>query len=158
MNTEDREVTTAMLMLPAQANHYGNVHGGEIMKIMDNTAGCAALKYSKHNVVTARVDELQFLAPVHVSNFVTCTGRVVYVGRTSMEIHVIVDVEDLTRKGSKTRALDAFFTCVALDQEGKPTEVPPFTPKTEEDREIWERVNVRREFDRERHEESKLRG
>ena len=155
MNEEDRDVTISSLMLPAQANPYGNVHGGEIMKLMDNTAGCAALKYARRNVVTARVDELQFLEPVFISNFVTCTGRVVYAGRTSMEVHVTVDVEDLKVEGSSRRALDAYFTLVALDDAGHPTPVPPFTPETEEDKVIWERVKTRREFDRKRREDMK---
>ncbi|MDR1815067.1 MAG: acyl-CoA thioesterase [Clostridiales Family XIII bacterium] len=146
MNTcDDRTVTISILTQPNQANGYGNVHGGEIMKIMDNTAGAAALKYAKTNVVTARVDELQFLEPVHIGRFLTCTATVVYVGTTSMEIRVIVEVEDLRIPGSKKRALDAYFTLVALDGEGHPTPVPPFVPETDEDKKAWEKVRKRRE-------------
>jgi acyl-CoA hydrolase len=151
------EVTITMLMQPLQANALGNIHGGEIMKVMDNTAGCTAVKYAKTAAVTARVDELQFLEPVMVNSFVTCTGRIVYVGRTSMEVHITVDVEDLRKEGSKRRALEAYFTLVALGEDGRPTPAPPFTPETEDEKRMWARVHTRREFDRKRHEEAKQR-
>ena len=157
MNAEDREVTISMLIQPAQSNSYGNVHGGEIMKLMDNTAGVAAIKYARRYVVTARVDELQFHEPIHIGEFVICRGRVVYVGRTSMEIYVTVDVENLLDKGNNRHALDAYFTLVAIDENAKPTEVPPFTPVTEEEKELWERVRARRERDSKRREELKAR-
>jgi len=137
-------------MEPKHANVYGNVHGGEIMRLMDTAAGCTAIKYSKCNCVTARVDEMQFIKPIRIGSFVTCTGTVVYTGRTSIEVRVTTDAEDIRDDSSKGRALEAYFTCVALDKAGRPTPVPPFTPETDKEKELYEHVKARREFDRER--------
>jgi len=152
MDSDDRTITLTMIMEPQHANFYGNIHGGEIMRFMDTTAGCAAVKYSKKNCVTARVDEFQFLKPIHVGSLITGTGTVVYTGNTSMEIRVKVDAEDLHFTNSRERAIEAFFTYVAIDEYGKPTPVPPFTPETERDKELYEYVKNRREFDRQRRE------
>jgi acyl-CoA hydrolase len=120
----DSEAVLAEILLPYQANTSGNIHGGEIMKIMDSTAGVAGMKYSGGNVVTARVDELQFKQPVHIGDHVKCTGHVVYTGRTSMEVFVTVEVEDL-KTGHVSIALTAFFTMVAVDDNGRPVPVAP---------------------------------
>ena len=157
MNTEDRTVTLTMIMEQHHANLFGNIHGGEIMRLMDTTAGFTAIKYAKRNCVTARVDELQFLKPVHIGNFVTCTGTVVYTGSTSMEIRVTVDAEDVRDSRSKGRAIEAFFTIVALGEDERPTPVPSFVPETDREKELYEHVMARREFSRERREAAKRR-
>ena len=138
-------LTMNQVMLPFQANVSGNVHGGEIMKYMDNVAGAVAIRYARANVVTARVDELQFLRPIAVGALVTCTGRIAYVGRTSMEIIVTVDVEDMQSGRDAQRALSAFFTMVALDSTGQPVMVDPFVPETEEEKELYAMAASRRE-------------
>lgn len=143
------ELTMAEVMQPFQANLSGNVHGGEIMKLMDNVAGATAIQYTKTNVVTARVDELQFILPIHMGAFVTCTGKIAYIGNTSLEIIVTVDVEDLGTHDEKKRALSAFFTMVALDEDGNPTKIPPLTPETEEEKKIYKMVEERRQKFRE---------
>jgi acyl-CoA hydrolase len=150
MEERQTELTLAVLMEPNQANVQGNIHGGEIMKLMDNTAGALAVRYAKSNVVTARADELQFLKPVFVSAYVTCTGKIVYVGRTSMEIFVTVNVENLRSRDESYRALEAFFTMVAVDKYGVPREVPPYTPETDEEKRIYEKIERRREKSRRR--------
>jgi len=137
-----------MIMEPRHANIFGNVHGGEIMRFMDTAAGCAAIKYAKQNCVTARVDELQFLKPIHIGSFVTCTGTVVYTGNTSIEVRLTVDTEDIRDAGSKGRALEAYFTHVAIDESGSPAPVPPYTPVTDKEKRIYEHVKERREFAR----------
>lgn len=114
----------ASLMLPFQANGAGNVHGGEIIKMMDSTAGVAAQKHCNTNVVTARVDELCFKKPVLIGEYVVCTARVVYTGKTSMEVFVTVESENL-KTGKRQIALTAFFTMVSLDENGKPSQVAP---------------------------------
>lgn len=145
MQIPDRSVVLASVMLPAQANPQGTVHGGEIMKMMDSAAGVAAIKYATINMVTARVDELQFLLPVHIADFVTCTGTVVYVGHTSLEVFVTVDAENLRGHTGTKRALEAYFTMVAIDKDGRPTPVPTtFTPETPEEIAQWEYVAARR--------------
>lgn len=83
------------VMMPGQTNPNGNVHGGELMKMMDSTAYAAARKHSRSNVVTARVDELEFHTPILIGDLVTCTAEVIYVGHTSMEVAVNVEVEVL---------------------------------------------------------------
>ena len=113
----------AQMVLPMQANPAGNVHGGEIMKMMDSAAGVAAQKHAHTNVVTARVEELNFKKPVLVGELVTCKAQVIYAGRSSMEVFVTVESEDLVL-GKKQIALTAFFTMVSLDKSGRPSEVP----------------------------------
>jgi acyl-CoA hydrolase len=131
------ELTTAQLMMPHQANVAGNVHGGEIMMMMDNVAGSVATKYSKSNTVTARVDEIQFMLPIFVGAFVTCTGRLAYVGKSSMEIIVTVDVEDLATDTGPERSTSAFFTMVAMGKMGHPKKLEPLELETEQDHELY---------------------
>lgn len=140
------ELTMAMVMQPNQANLSGNVHGGEVMKLMDNVAGGTAVQFIKSNVVTARVDELQFMKPVHVGAFVTCTGRVVYTGNTSLEVIVTVDVENLITHDEKERALTAYFTMVSIDRHGIPEPVPQIIPETDEEKEVYRQVEERRKI------------
>lgn len=123
---EDSSAVLAELVLPYQANNAGNVHGGEIIKLMDSTAGVAAQKHCHTNVVTARVDELCFKKPILIGEYVICTARVVYTGKTSMEVFVTVESENL-ESGKKQIALTAFFTMVSLDKNGKPSEIPPIS-------------------------------
>ena len=85
------KIVMSQVMLPHQANVAGNVHGGEIMKFMDMAAAAVAMKFSKGNCVTARVDELLFHLPIFVGALVTCTASLEYVGRTSMEVLVRVE-------------------------------------------------------------------
>ena len=127
---DNRTVTLAEMVLPYQANPAGNVHGGEIMKMMDSAAGVAAQKYARTNVVTARVDELRFRQPVFVGNLVTCTAQVIYTGNSSMEVFVTVESEDLSKPDDIKIALTAFFTMVSLDENGIPAKVPPLNPDT----------------------------
>ena len=140
------KLTMSQVMLPNQANVAGNVHGGEIMKFMDSTAGAVGIKYSRGNVVTARVDELEFHSPIFVGAMVTCTGVIAYVGRTSMEVAVTVDVEDLESDEPPKRALSAYFTMVALDRMGKPKRVPELLIETEEEKRLFQEGKRRHEF------------
>ena len=126
------------LMLPGKANPAGNIHGGEVMKIMDNCAGVTAGRHAKTNAVTVRVDELIFHEPVRVGQLVICESYLVYVGKTSMEIKVTLKVEDLHCENPPKTALSAFFTFVALDSDGKPTEVPGLLLETEEQKQAYE--------------------
>ena len=135
----------SQVMLPSQANVAGNVHGGEIMKLMDTAAGAVAKKYARCNVVTARVDELQFHLPIFVGALVTLTATIAYVGKTSIEVIVNVDAEDLESDTEPKRALSSYFTMVALDKGGRPREVTPLKPETEEERALYEEIRRRRE-------------
>ncbi len=121
------------VMLINKANPSGNIHGGEIMKLMDATAGVVAIRHSRCNVVTTRVNELEFMIPVHVGNLLVCTAELAFVGRSSMEILVMVEVEDLRVEAPKRIALTGYFTMVAIDKDGRPVEVPKLKLETAEE-------------------------
>lgn len=139
------QIITGQVMLPHQANVAGNVHGGEIMKLMDTAAGAIAMKHCKANCVTARVDELQFHLPIMVGDLVTCTASIVYTGITSMEIFVNVESEDLESTSGPERALSAFFTMVSMGKNGRPQPVPAYTPETEDEKKMYEESKARRD-------------
>lgn len=126
------------LMQPEQANIYGTVHGGEIMKLMDHAAGIVAIRHARKKVVTARVDRMEFHHPIHIGNLVTCIGQLTFVGNSSMEVFVKVLVEDLFKEELSKIALTAFFTMVALDENGKTTTVPSLHITNEEERMLFE--------------------
>lgn len=147
---QQTKVVLSEVMMPSHTNPSGNVHGGNIMKIMDSTAYAAARKYSRSNVVTARVDELEFLLPIMIGDLVTCTAEVIFVGRTSMEVAVTVDVEVLEQETGPQRALEAYFTMVALDRNGRPMNVPRLELLTDEAREKFAAGQKRYELYRER--------
>lgn len=125
-------VTMSAVMMPEHANPAGNVHGGEIMKLMDTAAGVVARRHMRGNVVTARVDQLEFHHPVRIGTLVSCHGQLTFVGRSSMEVFVRVSVEDLSSEEPEQTALTAFFTLVALDPNGRPQPVPALTIETNE--------------------------
>jgi uncharacterized protein (TIGR00369 family) len=132
----------AQVMTPLDANIAGNVHGGNIMKLADTAAGVVAIRHSGRNCVTATVDRFDFHAPVYVGNLVTLKASLNFVGRTSMEIGVRVEAEDL-RTGRKTHTNSCYITMVALDAEGKPAEVPRLILETDEDRRRHEKATSR---------------
>ncbi|MBI5442348.1 MAG: acyl-CoA thioesterase [Deltaproteobacteria bacterium] len=136
-------VTMAQMMQPSHANPAGNVHGGTIMKMIDDAAGVVAIRHARANTVTASIDRLDFHAPVFVGNLVTLQACVNYVGRTSMEIGVRVEAEDL-KTGEVRHTASAYLTFVALDEHGKPQELPRLVPITDEDRRRVEKALERR--------------
>ncbi|RJP22018.1 MAG: acyl-CoA thioesterase [Deltaproteobacteria bacterium] len=140
-------IVLAQEMTPLDANPIGNVHGGNIMKLADSAAGVVSIRHSGRNCVTATVDRFEFFAPVYVGNLVTLHASLNYVGRTSMEVGVRVEAEEL-RTGRRTHTNTSYFVMVALDDDGRPVEVPPLILETEEDRrrnaEARERAKARR--------------
>jgi len=141
---ENNIVVLSHVMMPDQANVAGNVHGGEIMKMMDTAAGAVGIKYARSNVVTARVDELQFIRPVLVGTLVTCTAEIAYVGNTTMEVVVTTEIEDLESDTCPEVALTGYFTMVALDKTGKPKRLKPLEPSTEHQKKLYAEAEVRR--------------
>ena len=133
------------VMQPNQANPAGNVHGGEIMKMMDTAAGVVAQRHARTNVVTARVDELRFHQPIFVGNLVTCHAYLTFVGRSSMEVAVRVDVEDLYSELPGQCALTGYFTMVALNAGGRPFQVPPLEITSEQEQLLFEEGRQRYE-------------
>jgi acyl-CoA hydrolase len=149
MNVEGRTVahsavTMTQLILPHQAGRVGYAHGGEILKLMDIAAGVVGVRHAHSDVVTARVDGLNFFCPIKVGELVIVNAFLTFVGRSTMEIRVEVTVEDMVKE-EKSRALTAYFTQVALDDEGKPTQVPPLILESDQERERWEKGKQRYE-------------
>lgn len=140
----ETRVTTAEMMMPHHANPAGNVHGGAIMKMIDDAAGAVAIRHARGNVVTASLDRLDFHAPVYVGNLVFLKASVNCVGRTSMEVGVRVEAEDL-RSGEVRHTSSAYLTFVALDEAGQPRPVPPLILETDEDRRRCQGGQGRRE-------------
>ena len=129
-------VEMAQVMLPNQANPAGFVHGGELMKLMDNAAGVVAARHCRTNIVTGRVEDIVFHSPVRVGSLVIVRGRLTFTSRSSMEVQVRVETEDL-RNGDRVEALTAYFVMVALDTEGRPTGVPSLILATEEEEKLF---------------------
>lgn len=130
------EVWMAQLMLPEQANPAGFVHGGELMKLMDNAAGVVAARHSRANPVTAMVEDINFHTPVRVGELVLVHAKVTFVSRSSIEIKIEVDAEELLT-GKRRRALSAYYVMVAVDLQGKAVEVPPLIVITEEEERLF---------------------
>jgi acyl-CoA hydrolase len=134
----------AQMALPSQANPAGNVHGGEIMKMMDETAYVVALKHCHKNAVTAAVDEINFHNPAYVGNLITSTGELIFTSRSSMLIFVNVYVEDFVKQ-QETCCLTAYFVMVALDESGKPAEIPLLVLENDKERALCEEGRKRYE-------------
>ena len=126
------------------ANIAGNVHGGYIMKLCDDAAAIAATRLAGGRVVTAAVDGMRFRSPVHVGDVITLRSTVNAVWRSSMEVGVRVDSEDLS-SGETRHTLTAYFTMVALDGDEKALPLPPLAPETPEDKRRHREAGLRRE-------------
>ncbi len=139
----DTEVHISQLMVPSQANPAGNIHGGTIMKIIDEAAMIVASRHTHRNVVTASIDRLDFLHPVYIGNVVTAKAQINFTGKTSMEIGVRVESECL-KTGRLTHVASAYLTFVALDEEAKPTEIPQIFPITEDEKRRYNEAQKRK--------------
>ena len=137
-----------VLMTPDMANFAGNVHGGTILKLLDQVAYACATRYAGLYVVTLSVDQVTFRQPIHVGELVTFLASVNSTGTTSLEVGIKVITEDI-RAHSVRHANSCFFTMVAVDEEGKPTAVPPLQPSTPDEHRRFEAARVRRELRRE---------
>ena len=140
-------ITMAQVMYPAQANTEGYVHGGELMKFMDNVAGVVARRHCRSNVVTASAQDISFHKSILVGDLVIIYGKLTFVSGRSME--VLLEVESESRPfAERTHALTAHFVLVALDKDGKAMEVPPLLLSTEEEQKLFdegqERYRVRK--------------
>jgi acyl-CoA hydrolase len=125
------------------ANGHGNVHGGTIMKLADEAAGLAAIKHSRQRVVTAGMDRMNFLFPISVGELVTLNAMVNAAWRTSMEVGVRVEAEN-PRTGEVRHTSTAYLTMVALDEDGKPTPVPPVVAATPTEQRRMREAELRR--------------
>jgi acyl-CoA hydrolase len=125
------------------ANSAGFVHGGTVMKLCDDAAGIAAVKHSRRRVVTAAIDRMTFLHPVHVGQLLTCKATVNAVWRTSMEVGVRVESESLLT-GEVRHTSTAYLTMVVLDDDGSPTEAPPLVAETSDQERRMREAELRR--------------
>ncbi|MCX5833354.1 MAG: acyl-CoA thioesterase [Deltaproteobacteria bacterium] len=137
-------VVMAQQMNPQDANPAGNVHGGIIMKLIDTTAGAVAARHARSNVVTASIDRLDFHYPVFVGDFVTLRASLNLVSRSSMEVGVRVESENLL-SGEIRHTASAYLTFVALGEDGRPREIPPLLIETEDEKRRNREAKARRE-------------
>ncbi len=141
----DSKVEIAQVMMPEHSNAAGNVHGGYILKLVDQAGAIVAARHTHSNIVTASLDRMDFISPVYVGNLVFAKASVNFVSNTSMEIGVRVEAECL-RTGTHTHVGSAYLTFVALDKYDKPTQVPKLLLETEDQKRRFEDAKKRREL------------
>lgn len=140
----DSDITIARQMHPPDANPLGIVHGGQILKMVDEAGGLCAMRHARHPVVTVRLDSMIFLEPIRVGDLVVVKARVNWVGRTSLEVGTRVEAEDPVT-GERKHTNTAFAVYVALNEEGRPIAVPPLRLETDEERRRWAEAEKRQE-------------
>ncbi|SDT16128.1 acyl-CoA thioesterase [Pseudomonas oryzae] len=148
MQSGNAQLTMTVLMTPDKANFSGNVHGGTLLKYLDEVAYACASRYAGRYVVTLSVDQVIFRQPIHVGELVTFLASVNYTGSTSMEIGIKVVTEDI-RNQSVRHTNSCFFTMVAVDGHGKTVPVPPLNPQTPEQKRRFAQAEQRRAIRRE---------
>ena len=126
-------VTLSQLMHPEHANLLGNVHGGWIMKLVDEAGALSCMRHAQKKVVTVAIDSMTFRQPIKIGDLIVLTSEVTYAGRTSMEAEVQVLAENPIT-GEQTQTNTAYLVYVALDDQGKPTTVPPLRSETEDEK------------------------
>lgn len=149
MDKQEKSLHMTVLMTPEMANFSGNVHGGSILKLLDQVAYACAARYCKNYVVTLSLDQVTFKQPIKVGELVSFHANVNYVGNTSMEVGVKVIAEDLHSK-TKRHTNSCYFTMIAMGDDGIPVKAPPLEPKTEFEKKLYEaalmRKNMRQEI------------
>src|SRR5687768_5507266 len=126
-------VTLSQLMHPEHANLLGNVHGGWIMKLVDEAGALASMRHAQRKVVTVAIDSMVVLQPIRIGDLIILNAEVTYTGRTSMEVEVQVQAENPIT-GERTHTNTAYLVYVALDDDGRPTTVPPLKARTAQEK------------------------
>lgn len=145
MDLADHQLTMTVLMTPDTANFSGNVHGGTILKLLDQAAYACASRYAKSYVVTLSVDQVTFKQAIHVGELVTFLASVNYTGTSSMEIGIKVIAEDI-RNRIVRHVNSCFFTMVAVGDDGKPVAVKPLVPADSEEKRRFAAAKIRRQL------------
>ncbi|WP_298231478.1 acyl-CoA thioesterase [uncultured Azohydromonas sp.] len=145
MDLPAHQLTMTVLMTPDTANFSGNVHGGTILKLLDQVAYACASRYAGRYVVTLSVDQVMFRQPIHVGELVTFLASINHTGTSSMEVGIKVIAEDI-RSQVVRHVNSCFFTMVAVDDDRKPVPVPPLRPFTPDERRRYEQAKVRRQL------------
>lgn len=135
---------TAEIMMPQHANNLGHVFGGVMLAMMDKTAAVSAIRHARMSCVTVSVDRVDFREPIHVGDLVIMKASVNYVGRTSMEVGVRVETEDMIG-GSRRHTNSCYLTFVAVDRYGRPVPIPPVVPETEIEKQRYAAAQLRRQ-------------
>lgn len=144
----NQALTMTLLMTPDKANFTGKVHGGQMLKMLDEVAYACACRYSGHYVVTLSVDNVLFKQAIHVGDLVTFLASINYTGTTSMEVGIKVVAEN-PLQGTCRHAMTCYFTMVAVDEHQHPTPVRPLEPQTLKERQRFKAAQLRRELRRE---------
>jgi uncharacterized protein (TIGR00369 family) len=138
-------VSLSVLMTSVQANLHGNIHGGEIVKLADTTAGAVSNRHTGGQTVTAALDEMVFLHPVHVGDIVRTSGQVNWVGRTSLEVGVRIEAQQYgDPSGVSVHVASAYFVMVAVDPDGNPRQVPGLEIEGGHGERRWREAEIRR--------------
>lgn len=140
----ESHVIISRQMLPSDANPVGTVHGGQILHMIDEAAGSCATRHARRLCVTVALDSMTFHSPVRVGDLVTCKASLTWVGRTSMEVGVRVEAEDLL-SGRISHTNSAYLVFVAVDENGRATPVPPLILETEDERRRWQEAEERQQ-------------
>jgi acyl-CoA hydrolase len=148
MELPAHQLSMTVLMTPDTANFSGKVHGGSILKLLDQVAYACASRYAPTYVVTLSVDQVVFREPIHVGELVTFLASVNHTGTSSMEVGIKVIAENI-RSQEKRHVNSCFFTMVAVDEAGKPTPVPPLRPFTPDERRRYRAAEMRKDVRRE---------
>lgn len=135
-------ISIAQLMQPEHANNLGNVHGGWIMKLVDECGALACMRHAQRRVVTVAVDSMTFRQPIKIGDLVTLTAEVTYTGRTSMEAEVHVEAENPIT-GVKTHTNNAYLVYVALGDDGQPVAIPPIFAENPEEQQKLDAAKLR---------------
>ncbi|MBO8189385.1 acyl-CoA thioesterase [Streptomyces spirodelae] len=142
--TSASRTTLSHIMTAADTNLLGTVHGGVIMKLVDDAAGAVAGRHSEGPAVTASMDEMAFLSPVRVGDLVHVHAQCNWTGRTSLEVGVRVMAERWNESTPATQVGSAYLVFAAVDENGKPRSVPPVIPETDQDRRRYQEAQIRR--------------
>jgi acyl-CoA hydrolase len=125
-------IQLAQMMMPEHANTHGNVHGGWIMKLVDEAGALASTRHAAHRTVTVAIDQMVFRHPIHIGDLVLFNAEVTYAGRTSMEVEVDVIAENPI-SGEQIHTNAAYLVYVAIDDDGRPTQIPRLVAETPEE-------------------------
>ena len=150
----EARATVVRLMMPPDANPHGNVHGGVIMRVVDEVAGIVAHRHARRNVVKERLDRMDFHEPVFVGNALTLEASLAYTGRTSMEVMVDIRAENLDT-GEVVHTGTAWLTMIALNERGRPVTIPSVEPHTEAEKVLFAQGRARYEARRKERAEGK---
>lgn len=146
---KDSFVVKTSLVFPPDTNSHGTLFGGKLMAYIDDVAAISAMRHARKHIVTASSDSVDFLHPIHEGNSVCLESFVTFTGTSSMEVFVRVIAEDLLT-GERNICALSFLTMVAVDENGKPVEVPKVIPQTEEEKELYQSAKDRAEFRKKR--------